>query len=522
MNPYDCSRPGNLFSGYEEVRRKIVDGLSKGRRSYSIQGGRRCGKSSLLLQIGKDLDAAAPPGLRWRLIDMQAVVPRSPAEFFLALYREIVECIPGAPPAPEAIRNYQEFLTLLDRARPALEAHLGLKWTVVLMIDDFDVAAVKLPDDEAFQNLRNLTMESRHARSLRLIAAGSSRMDNLIKAGSPLNHLDPVYLSILTEPSAREVLAAGFPDCSFEHQIFRETGRHPYILQGVLAYLWEDREDLDLSAAVRRFSRDRMAVFKQWMRDIGEAGIKVYSKMAYANGPVSTKSLKMKGFMLDDVLQVLSYHGLIDEAKLDEPHTSSEIFRNWFLKNVDPDADKADPLVSTNDDPVKRVFVVHGRNQIIRSSMFLFLRELGLQPLDWGDLVEATGNPTPTIIEILRAGFEKAQAAVVLFTPEDEARLRKEFWGTSEPEGERELTPQPRPNVIFEAGMVMAHFPRRTVIVQIGNIRPFTDLSGIHFVRLDNTLDARRDLLRRLRVAGCAIDNPDGKIGWHTAGNFDL
>ena len=46
---------------------------------------------------------------------------------------------------------------------------------------------------------------------------------------------------------------------------------------------------------------------------------------------------------------------------------------------------------------------------------------------------------------------------------------------------------------MFEAGMVMAHFPRRTVIVQIGYIRPFSDLSGIHFVKLDNSMDARRE-----------------------------
>ena len=49
--------------------------------------------------------------------------------------------------------------------------------------------------------------------------------------------------------------------------------------------------------------------------------------------------------------------------------------------------------------------------------MFHLLSELGLEALEWGDLVEATGNPALSILEVLRAGLEIAQAGVVLFTP---------------------------------------------------------------------------------------------------------
>ncbi len=126
------------------------------------------------------------------------------------------------------------------------------------------------------------------------------------------------------------------------------------------------------------------------------------------------------------------------------------------------------------------------------------------------------------MIEVLRAGFEVAQAAVAIFTPDEEVRLLPKFCKDDDPAHERELMPQPRPNVIFEAGMVMAHFPRRTVIVQIGRMRPFADLSGIHFVKLDNSIAARRDFIRRLKIAGCAIDDPETTISWHTAGKFDL
>jgi hypothetical protein len=120
--------------------------------------------------------------------------------------------------------------------------------------------------------------------------------------------------------------------------------------------------------------------------------------------------------------------------------------------------------------------------------------------LGWGELVELTANPAPTVIEVLRAGLKVAQAAVVVFTPEDEARLLPSFLEQNDPPHERDLTPQPRPNVIFEAGMVMAHFPRQTVIVQIGRVRPFTDLAGIHFLSLDNSIQSRSELVRRQRI----------------------
>jgi predicted nucleotide-binding protein len=147
---------------------------------------------------------------------------------------------------------------------------------------------------------------------------------------------------------------------------------------------------------------------------------------------------------------------------------------------------------------------------------------LGLNPLDWTKLVEATGDPAPHINEILKAGFRIATSAVVLLTPDDEARVREEFRQEDDPEYERTLSPQPRPNVLFEAGMAMAHFPRRTVLVQVGWSRPFTDIAGIHSIKIDNTLEKRRDLAVRLKMAGCEIVDLNASIEWQTAGDFAL
>jgi hypothetical protein len=107
---------------------------------------------------------------------------------------------------------------------------------------------------------------------------------------------------------------------------------------------------------------------------------------------------------------------------------------------------------------------------------------------------------------------------VVLFTPDDEARLRDALCGDHEPAYETQLTPQARPNVLFEAGMALARHPDRTVLVQLGELRPFSDIARRHAIRLDNSTAKRQDLAQRLQSAGCPI-NLSG-TDWQKAGDL--
>lgn len=177
--------------------------------------------------------------------------------------------------------------------------------------------------------------------------------------------------------------------------------------------------------------------------------------------------------------------------------------------------------LETESVPVKteQVFVVHGRNQRARNALFAFLRTIGLRPLEWNEAVQATGKPTPYIGEILDAAFTQAGAVVVLMTPDDEARLREPFRSPNDPPHETELTGQARPNVLFEAGMAMGRNTDRTILVELGSLRPFSDVSGLHVIRMDNSSQRRQELAQRLESAGCPV-NLDG-IDWHTAGDFD-
>lgn len=165
----------------------------------------------------------------------------------------------------------------------------------------------------------------------------------------------------------------------------------------------------------------------------------------------------------------------------------------------------------------RSVFVVHGRNEALRKALFDFLRSIDLSPLEWSHAVQLTGEGSPYIGQVLDAALSNAAAIIVLMTPDEIAYLQPQY---GHGEADQEVLPaaQARPNVLFEAGMAMGRDPRRTVLVEIGETRPFSDVAGRHAVRLTNEPARRQELALRLKTAGCDV-NMDG-TEWHTTGDF--
>ena len=54
--------------------------------------------------------------------------------------------------------------------------------------------------------------------------------------------------------------------------------------------------------------------------------------------------------------------------------------------------------------------------------MFVFLRSIDLDPIEWSEAVAMTGKASPYVGEILEAALNNAQAVVVVMTPDDEAQ----------------------------------------------------------------------------------------------------
>jgi predicted nucleotide-binding protein with TIR-like domain len=166
----------------------------------------------------------------------------------------------------------------------------------------------------------------------------------------------------------------------------------------------------------------------------------------------------------------------------------------------------------------KKVFVIHGRNVDARRELGIFLRSLGLFPLNFSDLRAQMGG-TPTIGEIVERGMSEAQGVVALITADELAALRPRFRQPDEPAHDV-VRWQARPNVIFEVGMAFGRDRTRVVLVLLGEVSLFTDVAGIHVLRPTNDPSGDRALLRSTLAQGmgCAVEQHSSD--WMTHGDL--
>lgn len=196
----------------------------------------------------------------------------------------------------------------------------------------------------------------------------------------------------------------------------------------------------------------------------------------------------------------------------------SDVAYHAAIKEADEEEVKREALHAGRDR--RKVFIVHGRNMKARDAMFAFLRSIDLKPMEWSEAVALTAETNPFIGDILDAAFKAAQAFVVLLTPDETVTLDPLLANERDTVQDKGPIGQARPNVIFEAGMAMALYRNRTVIVELGEVRSFSDIAGRHVLYLSNKSECRQDLADRLKAAGCPVNIT--ARDWHKAGDFSL
>jgi predicted nucleotide-binding protein len=168
----------------------------------------------------------------------------------------------------------------------------------------------------------------------------------------------------------------------------------------------------------------------------------------------------------------------------------------------------------------RRVFVIHGRDDEVTKHMFALLRELDLNPQEWEPLVSATGNTLPSLLDVVSHGLSmgRAQAVVALLTPDDVVNLHPDLRDGHDPERERRLGMQPRPNVLVELGLALAAYRDRTVVIEFGKLRPVSNLAGLNVIRFDGSSTALGKIVERLKLAQCAVN--DSGSDWRNTERF--
>lgn len=210
-------------------------------------------------------------------------------------------------------------------------------------------------------------------------------------------------------------------------------------------------------------------------------------------------------------LNILSYQNI--ETKIEafnklKRDGTIENIRNLTLKYKIKERDKI------MNDKERKIFVIYGRNLYLKEQLFLFLSAARLEPFEWEQAVRLTGKGSPTILEIIQAGMKHSQAIIALYSDDEKVELREELCeGKSNEKGY-----QPRPNVIFESGLAYGMYPENTILIRHGVVRDFSDVSGLHYLNLDDSFESRQNILTRLSSIGCKVDT--SATLWHKAGDL--
>jgi len=242
------------------------------------------------------------------------------------------------------------------------------------------------------------------------------------------------------------------------------------------------------------------ASFSKWRRDTTVALSHIFEE-----NPNQAKEFR-------EVIDQIEY--IMESTRSDDKNLEytkalekAEVFLESCIREIDeywPD-DGETKYINNQTPDTKKVFVVHGRDGRLRDDFFAFLRSLGLNPIEWSEALKLTGKATPYIGEALESAFKNAQAVIVLLSPDDEVRLSPKLWNTSEEENEKDFKLQARPNVLFEAGMAFGTHSDRTLLIEVGQVKAFSNVAGRHVIRLSNDADKRNEIAERLRTAKCDV-----------------
>lgn len=171
-------------------------------------------------------------------------------------------------------------------------------------------------------------------------------------------------------------------------------------------------------------------------------------------------------------------------------HTAIEILEEDTFNELSSNKAEAPGKLSN------KVFVVHGHDEIAKTSLEIFLKEIGLEPV----VLHRQADEGQTIIE----KFEKHSDvgyAFILLTPDECAYLSAQ---SGLPDSKRNTEYRARPNVIFEFGYFVGKLGRNKVCcLHTGSVSLPSDISGMIYKGYKSSIDEiAYSMIKDLKAAG--------------------
>lgn len=141
----------------------------------------------------------------------------------------------------------------------------------------------------------------------------------------------------------------------------------------------------------------------------------------------------------------------------------------------------------------KKVFIVHGHDNLAKTEVARFLEKLNLEPI----ILHEQPSSSSTIIEKIEKNSDVGYA-IVLYTGCDIGASIK---------NEDKLQKRARQNVVFEHGYFIAKLKRENVCALIKDkVEKPNDISGVVYLNMDDKNGWQVELAKELKHAGYPID----------------
>lgn len=139
------------------------------------------------------------------------------------------------------------------------------------------------------------------------------------------------------------------------------------------------------------------------------------------------------------------------------------------------------PLINYKDS--KKVFIVHGRDELAKTNLEVLLQEMGLETI----VLHRQADEGQTVIEKFEKHGSDVGYAFILLTPDEIAYLAHE---DSLLDSERQKEKRARPNVIFEFGYFVGKLGRnRVCCLYTSGVTLPSDLNGFVYKQYNSSVE---------------------------------
>lgn len=175
-------------------------------------------------------------------------------------------------------------------------------------------------------------------------------------------------------------------------------------------------------------------------------------------------------------------------------------------KNIKEYARKINELMENNSDKLnveelgdniimdkKKVFIVHGHDELAVEQASNFVKALELEPI----ILHEQPSSGKTIIEKIEK-YSNVGFGIVLYTPCDIGASKEET---------NNLQGRARQNVVFEHGYLIGKLGREHVCALVkGHVEKPNDISGVVYITMDDRKAWRFEVVREMKKLGYNID----------------